>query len=375
MANKGFFSPITTPGIHFLTQEQVSEIISYQFPISIFQTNRVEEINEIFRRINSHGKHLSSQEVRQAGVMNVFSNLVREIASEIRGDVSKEVLKLYEMPEISIGMRNSKMKYGIVAEDTFWVKHGILKSNDLRDSEDEQFIADIILSIVLDTPFAASKERLDSYYGKGEKDLSNEAIIKVNAYRPDNLKSDIIAVYSEIYRFSERRLRGAKLKNILNPNAGSNPVKGDFYAVFMAFYTLMMKKGKSPSDYPGIAKSLKNIHKSFVTGSTTDNRVQNINICIGLIEPHFKKNDKVFRSPGSYMIDFKNWVYRSKVESSEYDFKQGLFSLDPKNRIYSEKIFENNILPNIAALANLGLNSRGFLFIGVTDKEEDTKKI
>jgi hypothetical protein len=378
IASKGVFSPENSTGTQYLTQELVSNFISYQFPITIYQTNTEEEVNEIFRRINSYGKHLSPQEVRQAGVMNVFSNLVREIASEIRGDVSKEILNLHEMPEISIDVRNSSMRYGIIAEDTYWVKHGILKANDLRDSDDEQFIADLVLSIVIGTPFGASKEHFDNCYGKGEKDLSNDIVIKVNAYGPENLKKDIKYVYSELLQFSEHRLKGEKLKAILNPEAGSNPIRGDYYTVFMAFFTLMMKKGKSPSDYPGIVKSLRNIHKSLTPGRktvTTDDRIKNINKCIGLIEPYFIKTDKVFRSPGSYMLDFQNFLYRSKVESSTYDYKQGLFSLDPKHRSYNEKIFDDQILPNIAALANLGLNSTGFLFIGVTDKEEDTIKI
>lgn len=378
IADKSIFSPISGNGIKYLSQEQVSNYISYQFPITIFQTTRDEEVNEIFKRINSHGKHLSPQEVRQAGVSNVFSNLVREIASEIRGDASKEILKLHEMPEISIESRSSSLGYGISAEDTFWVKHGVLKTNDLRDSEDEQFIADIIISIVYGSPFPASKERFDSYYGKGEKDLSSEIITKVNAYGQENLKQDIIHVFSELFHFSDDCLHGQKLKNVLNPQAGGNPIKGAFYTVFMSFYFLMMTKNKIPVDYDGIVSALTDIHSRLTPGKKTitkEDREKNVRVCIGLISPSFKDAEKTFRSPGSYAIDFQNYISRSKVESANYDFKQGLFSLDPKKRTYKEEIFEEQIFPNIAALANLGLNSTGRLFIGITDKEKDTQKI
>lgn len=375
---KGIFTSVKKEVEKFLTQEQVSDYISYQFPITIYQTTKDEEVNEIFRRINSHGKHLSAQEVRQAGVSNVFSNLVREIASEIRGDASKEILKLSEMPEISIDMRGSGLTYGIIAEDTFWVKHGILKANDLRDSEDEQFIADLIISIVSESPFPASKEKFDNYYGKGDKDLTNEIVLKVNAYGPDNLRNDIMLVFSTIFSFAEEHLADEKLQYVLNPESKGNPIKGDFYAVYMAFYELIVKKEKLPFDHKGIRRSLTGIHKRLVQGKkniTTDDRENNISTCIGLLDRHFKKECKTFRSPGSYMIDFKNYILRSKVEAANYDFKQGLFSLNPKSRTFREDTFENKILHNICAFANLGPKSTGYLFIGITDKEEDTLRV
>ena len=66
---------------------------------------------------------------------------------------------------------------------------------------------------------------------------------------------------------------------------------------------------------------------------------------------------------------------RSKVEAANYDLKQGLYDLSDKTRKFNDKTFEDKILCNIAALTNLGKNRTGFLFIGVTDKEEDTKRV
>ena len=56
---------------------------------------------------------------------------------------------------------------------------------------------------------------------------------------------------------------------------------------------------------------------------------------------------------------------------------QGLYNLNPdlKKRKFSDEMFENRILKNIAALANLGKNKKGLLFIGATDKEEDTVQV
>ena len=42
----------------------------------------------------------------------------------------------------------SKHGYEVQAEEVFWVSHGVLRSTDLRDSMDEQCVADIAASIV-----------------------------------------------------------------------------------------------------------------------------------------------------------------------------------------------------------------------------------
>lgn len=372
---KGVIFPKTD--VEFLTQEQVSAFIQYPFPVTIFKTGSSDEINETFRRINSTGRKLSPQEVRQAGNVSKFSLLVREVASEIRGDASREILLLQEMPEISIDSKLSKHQYGINAEDTFWCRHGVLNVSDLKESEDEQLIADIILSCALGVPFPASRVAFDNYYGSGNDDKSNDIDVKINAVGEKNIRTEILTVFSEIFNLVDFHFEGERLKTILNPNAGGNPVKEAFYTLFMAYYELMIKENKAAFDYKKIKISLKNIHTKLVRSrnyTTTDDRRNNINICKGLIQDHFKKTDSTFRSTTSYVIDFQAYLMKSKTEAAVYDFKQGFYTLNPGNREFDENSF-NKILCNISALANLGKDKTGFLFIGVTDKEADTIQV
>ena len=363
--------------VDFLTQEQVSAFIQYPFPVTIFKTGSSDEINETFRRINSTGRKLSPQEVRQAGNVSKFSLLVREVASEIRGDASREILLLQEMPEISIDSKLSKHQYGINAEDTFWCRHGVLNVSDLKESEDEQLIADIILSCALGVPFPASRVAFDNYYGSGNDDKSKDIDVKINAVGEKNIRTEILTVFSEIFNLVDFHFEGERLKTILNPNAGGNPVKEAFYTLFMAYYELMIKENKAAFDYKKIKASLKNIHSKLVRSrnyTTTDDRRNNINICKGLIQDHFKKTDSTFRSTTSYVIDFQAYLMKSKTEAAVYDFKQGFYTLNPNSREFDENSF-NKILCNISALANLGKDRVGFLFIGVTDKEADTLQV
>jgi len=372
---KGIVTPKT--GVDFLTQEQVSAFIQYPFPVTIFKTGSDEEINETFRRINSTGRKLSPQEVRQAGNVSKFSLLVREIASEIRGDASREFLLLQEMPEISIDSKLSKHQYGINAEETFWCKQGVLNVSDLKESEDEQVIADIILSCTLGVPFPASRVAFDNYYGSGNDDKSKDIDIKINAFGEKSVREELLIVFSEIVNMVDFNFDGDKLKPILNPGAGGNPVKEAFYTLYMAFYELMIKDNKAPFDYKKIKSSITNLHSKLVKSrnyTTTEDRRNNINICKGLIQDYFKATTTTFRSTTSYIIDFQAYLMKSKTEAAIYDFKQGFYTLNPAKREFDEASFYK-ILCNISALANLGKDRIGYLFIGVTDKESDTKQV
>lgn len=145
----------------------------------------------------------------------------------------------------------------------------------------------------------------------------------------------------------------------------------------MAFYDLMINDNKVPFDYARIKESLKNIHSKLVRSrnyTTTEDRTNNINICKGLIQNYFKQSTSTFRSSTSYIIDFQAYLMKSKTESAVYDFKQGFYTLNPKKREFDEKSFYK-ILCNISALANLGKEKTGFLFIGVTDNEKDTIQV
>jgi hypothetical protein len=380
LAQKGVFTPVDAEASNLFDSETCTKFLEYSLAVTIYRTNSITEIEDIFHRINSNGKHLSPQEVRQAGVTTKFSGLVRCLAAEIRGDVSREVLPLTDMPEISIDARSIDLGYEVRAEDTFWCNQGILRVSGLRDSEDEQLLADIILSIGLGKPFPASKENFDSYYGKGDDDKSDEIELAIAKYGEDNLQKDIKSVLSHIKNViqavageDERNF----LRNTLSRRSGvGNPVKEPFYTLFMTFYELIIKESKEPFNYEDIFQAVIGLISKIKMSSTvkTENRIYNINLTKGLIQNYFKSAESTTRSSGSYAIDFENYLRRSKTEAANYDFKQGFYNLDDKNRSFDSKNIEK-IIQNIAAMANLGKGKKGYIFIGVSDKEQDTRRI
>jgi hypothetical protein len=65
---------------------------------------------------------------------------------------------------ISIDSKRARQNYGLTAEETFWCKQGIFRNSQLRDSEDEEMIADLASSLLLGSPIARSRELLDELY-------------------------------------------------------------------------------------------------------------------------------------------------------------------------------------------------------------------
>src|SRR5690554_5281494 len=152
-----------------LDRKICADIVRYQIPLSVFQGSGESHVDEIFRRLNSGGRHLSKQELRQAGAVSKFAFIVRKLASNIRGDSSaSDILDLNAMKNISITNRN--LNYGISVDDIFWVRNSIITKEDLRQSKDEEVIADIVAWVTSEKGIRSSSDILDQIYGIGEDD-------------------------------------------------------------------------------------------------------------------------------------------------------------------------------------------------------------
>jgi hypothetical protein len=349
--------------------------LDYQLAVTIYPSASEETVTDIFGRINSGGRQLSNQEKRQAGVINPFANLVRFLSSEIRGDVSRELLPLSDMPEISIDSERENIGYGLKAEEIFWVEHGVLWKNHLRESEDEETITDIVASILLGVPLARSKEKLDDIYDVGSAGYSDLST-KLSAYGLDKIKHEIKVTLSVIKEVFFNATGSPKIRSIVNPGS-SNPVKNSFYTIFMAFFRLIVTEGLSPCEYDKIIGALKGLNSHLKTSAhyaSTADRTHNINLTIGLIRPYFIAEDPpVLRHGPGLALDLENSIRRSKVETNRYECKQGLYDLGD-SRAYNT-ILLSKIVNTICGIANIGPDADGFVFIGIADKRADAEKI
>jgi hypothetical protein len=220
------------------------------------------DITEVFGRINSGGKHLSNQERRQAGVTTSFAEVVRTIAMQLRGDDTRKTLHLFYMPQVNIDSKQNNQGYGIQAEDTLWCKQGILTISQLRDSNDEDMIADIAASILLSQPLKRSRERLDSLYDEESNDFQLiENILATYGFK--KLEEDIVKTFSVLGETIEKCSSDSKcLQNLVNPGI-NNPIPQAFYTIFMAFFALIIESERLPADPKKIMEALTNLQQSL----------------------------------------------------------------------------------------------------------------
>lgn len=360
----------------FLLPELCANFLDYQLAVTIYPIEKDNQAVEVFGRINSGGKQLSSQEKRQAGMIDTFSNLIRVLSSEIRGDASREKLPLVEMPEISIDSQRLDLGYSLKAEDIFWCKQGILWVKQLRESEDEEMLVDIVSSIVLGEPVARSKELLDDIYDK-DTGIYKDTRAKLATYGEERVQEEVkvtLSVLREIIDAVDQDQNA--LRKTINPKS-TNPIKAAFFSLFMALHELVIVEEKSPEDCDKIMSAIAGLQKKMKTSanySKTEDRIKNIAITKGLVQKYFIHKDPPLLKHGAGLaIDFENAIRRSKIETSRYECKQGLVDLSPDRRI------DSNLLPKIintlCGIANIGPDGDGFLFIGVADKDEDAERI
>lgn len=315
LSENGIFKKINRETNNFITPLSCAQVLDYQLAITIYPAMEEKDMIDVFGRINSQGRQLSNQERRQAGVINDFSNLVRKISFEIRGDVSKDVLALYEMPEISIDDKRNDMNYGIKANDIFWVKSGVLGIKNVKYGEDEELISDILATILLDEPFKKSKEKLDEIYDE-ESELYQKLLKNLVVYGVEELYTQIIDTLSVVKEIIESTEKQSNNFRKIVSDQWRNPVKSSFYSFFMAIFDLVVKEEMSPGSYDKIMKSIENLQSKLNQSShytTIEDRIKNIDLTKGLIQRYFvKKEPKALRHGPGLALDFENSIKRSK---------------------------------------------------------------
>lgn len=352
---------------------------SYQIPVTIIPKASESEITEVFGRINSYGRQLSDQEKRQAGIITSFSQLVRKLAIEIRGDVSEDIVDLKKTPEISTtNKREPNKKYSVIAENVFWVQQGILNAKGLRDSYDEELLADIAISILLKEPFKYSKENLDEVYEvNSSRQLEVEQ--KLTSYGVDILSLEIKRVWSTIESVLDEN-DGVSLKDIVRIKKGMPAIRQPFYYIFMAFYKLIITENKEVSDAKGLLKSLNGCDANISTQrhhADVNERMKNISIIYGLISDYFIVSSRPSLQHGRELtLEIRNILIRSDGgESKSYELKQGLYSLDG-SRTLNAVLLNETIPTSLCGIANANHGEKeGYFLIGVAENEGTAKRI
>jgi len=360
-----------------LDRHSCTKIATYVLPLSVYMNDNSDEIDETFRRINSGGRHLSRQELRQAGSITNFSTVVRELSSSIRGDVTlHDRLLLNSMKEISI--TNKELSYGIDVETVFWVHHHILRRDNVRESRDEELLADILGYILLESNTSSRADYLNNYYGiaNTQTGITRFETIEHNLSKigPNNIKDIFMGVFEELNQTLD--VSGEKFNELLHKDARSN-IPRYFQVVFLAFYELMVKKEMIIDDYNDLASKLKGIERHIVVYQggkwPAESRNENISAVVGIFESSFRKRKEDDPALSSWTKEFENILMQSYTEQTVFDFKQGFHRLDEKGE-FDDKAF-SKVIKTLTAIANIGRDSVGYVIIGIADNEADRDRI
>lgn len=356
-----------------LPREVCMRIVSYQIPFSYIIADQ-QSIEEIFRRINSYGKQLSGQEIRQAGAIGVFSDLVRKISSTIRGDVSiGDKLSLNEMKKISLS--NVNLKYGIDIDQIWWVKQHIVTVPNIRVSRDEELIAWILSYIILGKEIAPTAKTLNRLYRYDFLDQEGNNLASIVESRIMELGDDYItkcfcntfSVILDVLHESGRDFRTL----VFSADEAEGLVR-TFQVVFLAFYELLYKEHKKISNMSEVIKHLDNLGMSLLKGIvkdpwTADSRYDRIQAVKGVLSPYFKEVKGEDVAKDSWVLEIDNIMRLSTLEGAQYDYKAGFHN-------FTDSKFNEDLVKRcvrlLTAAVNKGPNTHGYVIVGVCETAE-----
>lgn len=351
-----------------LTIDECLKITSYQVPFSVTTYQNEKEIEEIFRRINSYGKTLSSHELRQAGSLSSFNRIVRKIAENIRKDVSpSDRILLGNMRNISLN--NKGLNYGISLKNVFWHNQNILTENNIRASRDEELIAHLVLAILLDNKINISSTSLDRAYGLSDEEKDNidtHSLIKAKGGE-EFIIGQFEAIFTEIKTVISSNTLNFKQ---LIFKKESKYINYAFQIIFLALHDLLVKEELKISNYKSLNKDLAGIGDSLITPNIDDlrhraARQRCINSIVGVIRKHFIKREETDPILSNGVMKLETLLAAAKAENTSYDFKQGIFQMDKTTKHIIPKIVET-----LSAFVNQGKNSVGYVVIGVADNKQ-----
>lgn len=361
-----------------LSRDSSAAIARYRFAISEY-TSSNDNIDEVFRRINSNGKILSKQELRSAGTISNFSELVRAISTSIRGDTShSDIMNLKQMHKISIS--NDGLEYGVNIDNHFYIKHHVLTRRSIRDSDDEELIANILAYICLEEKPTSGSSSLDTFYGQVNTTHAHALRQQLESYiqtnNADTLKHNYIAIYDFITTLYDGKTETFR-SHILGDNNTSQECPRYYQAVFLAIYDLIFNKNMQLADAEGLFEQLRNTGNTVI--NVTDGgrwaaitREKSVNDLIAMITRHFQPAPRRYVNQ-AWITEIRNLLTNSRTEQPSYDFKQGFLNLSGNNEF--DDMCLKGIMQTCVAINNIGRDAKGYILVGIAENEQTKNRI
>ncbi|WP_053162202.1 DUF262 domain-containing protein [Pseudomonas brassicacearum] len=353
------------------------QIASYTVPLSIYEFAGDGDVDEVFRRINSGGRKLSRQELRIAGSTGHFAQVVRQISAKVRGDVSaSDELPLNEMKKISI--TNRDLDYGINVDELFWIKEGVLTKEQVRESRDEEIVADILAFMLMNPKPPSRSEVLDDFFGytdgEAQKNRYDQIELATQKVTSEIVALDFQRVLDQL-RLTLKR-SGKTLGQLL---LGEQPPRAPryFQVVFLALHKLIVEQNQEVVDQDKLIKLMDGSGKQIQIPEGgrwgAEDRTNLVNGAAGRYSEAFGPAKEYDPAKVRWITQLENILTQSYTEQAAYDFKQGYLKLDGKHS-FDEESFDK-ILKTLVGIANIRNGVKGYVLVGVADSIADADRV
>lgn len=355
-----------------LSFEDCNKILNYPLPISTSAYTSSSNVDETFRRINTGGVRLSRHEVRQAGSISEFPQLVRRCAIYIRGDASHtDIVDLDAMRAISLTKED--LDYGIKIRETFWNKCHILTEENILASRDEEVVAHILLHILLKDKAHTSSKFLDEVYSDETEQakLANDAVLKFGA---DTVYKQFCFVFDEL-RTTISNFNDNLAEHLYSGE--THKVQQAYQVLYLAFFEQLMRQNKKIQNYKSLSAVLKGIASNCMGELNSENkwmsrhRVQMINSVCGVVGSQFIQREGMDPTAQSWVENLENILNQSRTENVCYDFKIGLHSLAGHGGLNNGLL--SKIVKTLTAMSNSHTGD-SYIIIGVADNGNDANR-
>lgn len=341
------------------------DFLLYQLPISTIDANETI-VDDVFKRINSTGRKLSSQDLRQAGIVSNFSDLVRIISTHLRGDATEDIVNMNEISDYSLS--SFGLNYGLDINKVFWVEQGIISEDALRRSKDEEIIAILCGCILSDYKCGMSVSSLNRLYNPEAKIYKQNELILTQSR-----KTDIINIFRLVISDLEKAcdIANTTFSELLFKDSKNYNKDIVFIIVFLSFAQLY-SENYFIKDYQKINCVLNNIANIEL------GEIINSSECVWNPSVRTHLVDRIKSRLIKYMVfqesnpewnnNFIDYLKQLFIEKQMYDFKIGLHDLrsgQENNNVISKCVM------TLTAMANTKPHKEGVIILGISDKESD----
>lgn len=286
------------------------------------------------------------------------------------------------MPELSI--TNRDLHYGVAVEDIYWVRHGILRGEDVRTSDDEQLVLDILTDCIIHPFITGSRETRDSAYGFSSKhaegdpheELSAKIDNAIEKHGKERLEEQFMDTYDVVRAIIDAQ--DEKFGKLIGIRRGGRAPRY-FHCLFMAIFEMMFNDNMRLKDPHGAAQRLVNNSTSVLKiaiGSawTGDSKRDSIDSIKEVMAAHFERSsDTKDLANFGHASHIEKLLANAKVEQQLFEMKQGFCRLD-RQREFDQTALDK-ACETLSAMANSGPDAVGYLIVGISDKPTDTKRI